>query len=145
MKLSRIRSFGRPGRRMLVASLMLLVAVAIVALPANAGKRTPSTAASISATANTCTFHVTYSWSGVSGATNAYLRVLYQIPGESFARSAAADNVAVSGRSGTASVDLFVSGPGFQNFYGRGSLQNRKDQEITGSQATSQTSVAASC
>ena len=93
----------------------------------------------------TCTFHVTYSWSGVSGPTDAFLRVLYQIPGQLFSATAASGNVAVSGRSGTAVIDLPVSGQGAQAFYGRGSLYDRKNQEITGSQATSITSITATC
>jgi hypothetical protein len=90
-------------------------------------------------------FHVTYTWEGMSGPTNAYLRVVYQVPGQQFATAAAADNVAVSGRSGSVSIDLTVSGQGTWPFYGRGSLQNRKNQEIAGSEATSTTSVTQSC
>jgi hypothetical protein len=135
-------------RRRLVASLVLLIGLAAIAvLPAAAAppSKTPPTAGISTVSGTTCTFHVTYSWSGISGPVNAYLRVVYQIPGQQFATLAAADNVAVSGRSGSTSVDLVVTGQGFQSFHGRGSLQNKKNQEIAGSEATSSTSIAVSC
>ncbi len=140
-----VRLFGTQARRTLVASLVLLLALAaLIALPAYAAGKTPPTAG-IAATATACVYTVTYTWSGFSG-TNVYIRVIYQDAGQQFATAAVANNIAVSGRSGSVSVALTVpSGEGFHRYFGRASMYNARNQEVRNSQATSASSITATC
>jgi hypothetical protein len=125
----------------LVSSAVLVLALAAIAVP-TASARAGATA-DIAATATPCVFHVTYAWSGFSG-TNVYIRVLYDSNG--VALVAAADNLPVSGRSGSVSTDLTVpSGEGFHQYHSRGTMTNKRDQDVKGSTATSTTSVTTTC
>ena len=140
-----VRLFGTQARRTLVASLVLLLALAaLIALPAYAAGKTPPTAG-IAATGTACVYTVTYTWSGFSG-TNVYIRVIYQDPGQGLATAVATNTIAVSGRSGSVSIDLTVpSGTGFHRYFGRASMYNARNQEVRNSQATSASSITAAC
>src|SRR5262245_41490852 len=99
---------GRRGvtraRRLIRPSFVVVVALAAAIMVSTTGawaaKPPPAqkAAAGIAATGTPCVYTVTYTWNGVNGAVNAYLRVLYQVPGQQFASTAQAANVAVSGK-----------------------------------------------
>ena len=62
-----VRLFGTQARRTLVASFVLLLALASIALPANAGKPLPPGSTTTIVSSSGCSFTVTYAWSGFSG------------------------------------------------------------------------------
>ena len=132
-----VRLFGiRQRRRTLVASMLLLLALAVfVALPANAGKP-GGTAPTTTWSAPACTSNVTYTWSGIRGGVDAYLRVLFA--NGNVALVVGGNNAAVSTSSGTVTLPVTIkSGSGTQSYFARGSLFNSKNQEIRGSVASS--------
>ena len=54
-------------RHRLLVTVVLLLALAVSALPANAGKPNQASVTTTITLAETCSFEVTYSWSGFSG------------------------------------------------------------------------------
>ena len=129
-------------RRALAFSALLLVALAIV-LPANAGKPTASSSATITDEGN-CKFTVTYAWSGFSG-TGLDAEVAIGFKGEYGADFffAWTHVTGQSGSEGFVSRTFTLTGDAAaRQFFGRGNLfKVSKDSSLTAVRDASAKSV----
>ena len=118
------RLFSRTSRtrRTLVGLLFLLLTVLVMALPANAGSRTATTTISDN---GSCSFTVTYTWSGFSGtALDAQVALAYRAAGglNVFFAFAEFPNQVGSGGSVSATFTLTGTPTASHPYFGRGAL-----------------------
>jgi len=132
--------------RLLVASLLLLLALPLITLPA-AGQPPPPSGATATATFTDnggCSVTVTYTWSGFRG------RDLRAESGAVWPAGGGAEwwllfeAFPVTG-SGTSSHTFDLTGYGSHTYHGAGRLLNTKGKLLSGSDVSSPTSANLSC
>jgi hypothetical protein len=140
--LDSIRLFGARARRTFVASLLLLLALSFIALPAGASPP-PPTATTTFTDNGTCSVTVTYTWSGFKGQN---LTALYAVEyvGGSYVVGILFWDSGVTG-TGTSTHTFSLTGYGTHTYYGRGRLLNSKGVLAKGSDAASSTSATLTC
>ena len=100
------------------------------------------------AVAGTCTFTVTYTWSGFKGKNLTASFGLWHRTGTNLDASVSLTHVTgQAGSSGTAShtFTLRENAVAARTLYGRGSLFDAKNQQVTGSVAGSSTTTSSTC
>ena len=130
--------------RLLVSSLLLVLGLTLLALPAQGQPPTTGAATVTFADNGDCTVTVTYTWSGFKGRD---LTALYGVRwpgpgGTTFGLLAQA--FPVTG-SGSASHTFDLTDHGAHDYYGGGQLLNTKGKELTGSAAVSPTGASLDC
>jgi hypothetical protein len=128
--------------RLLVASLVSLVALSAIALPA-AGQPPSGGTATVSFANSGCNVTVTYTWSGFRGRNlSAGFGVVWSAGGGAewwhFVLVDAAS-------SGTASHTFDLTGVGAHTYYGGGRLIDSKGKILAGSDVRSPTSANLNC
>ena len=130
--------------RLLASSPFVLLALTVVALPAQ-GQPPATGAATVTFTDNLdCTVTVTYSWNDFKGRN---LTALYGVRwpgpgGTTFGISAQA--FPVTG-TGTASHTFDLTGHGAHDYYGGGQLLDTKGRVLAGSDVVSPTGASLDC
>lgn len=130
--------------RLLAASLLTLLALTLIALPAE-GKPPPSaaTATAVFTDNGNCSVTVTYTWSDFTGRNlTAYYG--WEWAGRSYFVGVRVSAFPVTG-SGTSSHTFDLTGHGSHTYYGRGQLIDTKAKTLSGSDVRSPTSATLDC
>jgi hypothetical protein len=133
-------------RLLAASSLLLLIAVTSLALPA-AGKPPPAATGTAQATFTDnggCSFTVTYTWSGFRGRDlRASYGVVRQVSSGSYLWRFV--DVYPATGSGAASHTFALVGTGAHTYSGRGRLTDTKGSVVQGSEVGSGTSATLTC
>jgi hypothetical protein len=130
--------------RLLVASLLLLLALPLIALPA-VGQPPPAVATATFTDNGGCSVTVTYTWSGFKGHDlAAQYEVVWPGPTGGTQFGLPFQAFPVTG-SGTSSHTFDLTGKGSHTYSGRGHLLTTKGKELIGSDVGSPTSADLSC
>ena len=128
--------------RLLVSSLLLLLVLSFIALPAGASPPPPTATTTLTGN-GPCSVTVTYTWSGFKSLNlTAYYGVEYA--GGSYVVGILVQDFPVTG-SGVSSHTFDLTGHGSHTYHGHGSLLNTKGKTLSGSDARSVTSANLSC
>ena len=130
--------------RLLVPSLLLLLALTVITLPAQGQPPPPAATAAVTFTDGGCSVTVAYTWSGFNGRD---LTAQYGVRwagtgGTVFGISFLA--FPVTG-SGTSSHTFDLTGHGSHAYYGGGNLLNTKGKTLSGSGVVSPTGASLDC
>lgn len=129
--------------RLVVPSLLLLLAITATALPAQAGSPS-ATASAVIADNGDCTVTVTYTWSGFKG------RDLTAQAGVRWAGPAGSlfwiwEGASPVTGSGTLSRTFDLTGYGSHTYYGFGNLKSARQRDLSGSFVFSPSGVSPTC